>query len=387
MVLVGANGTGKSNFVVALELYLELIKSLWEGPEADLIDYEQVVRRGSSHGTPQIEFFAKASGQINFPGESESVELRAGIRMTFKGLIHKPSSLNTSLEISISDQSRGSMKLRWVDTSGREIFPGKGKYLERLAEMSEETRRLFNTLPSSSQGVDNFYLERRFYSSFFPYSNRYRFDLQSLRNEFGPTPSSIHGFFDSHGLGLSLAVRRLQTESPEVLKNVTVALGTIYPQISEIKAEPLAAGRVALFFRLKGVKTLLGESSVSDGMMHAIALLIAIESSSPDSILVIEEPENALHPWAVHEIMNLIQDKLSERSQPIIITTHSPVVVNAIRDPASLYIVENDLTRGTTITPAVERDTALSQILNDSGERLGEVWMGGGLGGIPSPLP
>lgn len=82
MVLVGANGTGKSNFVVALELYLELIKSLWEGPEADLIDYEQVVRRGSSHGTPQIEFFAKASGQINFPGESESVELQAGIRMT-----------------------------------------------------------------------------------------------------------------------------------------------------------------------------------------------------------------------------------------------------------------------------------------------------------------
>ena len=62
---------------------------------------------------------------------------------------------------------------------------------------------------------------------------------------------------------------------------------------------------------------------------------------------------------------------------------NSPTLIDAVEDPVSLFIVENDDKKGTVVTPALTREKALRAILAESGQKLGEVWLDGLLGGVP----
>jgi predicted ATPase len=137
---------------------------------------------------------------------------------------------------------------------------------------------------------------------------------------------------------------------------------------------------MTLLVKEVGISGLLAQSSVSDGVLHALALLVALEGTAP-GLLAIEEPENAIHPWSVAEIVRIAQSR-AERRQTLL-TTHSPVVVDAVAEPDSLYIVEHGGTSGTTAQPATECETSIDQILRESGQKLGAVWVDGTLGGVP----
>jgi predicted ATPase len=140
-------------------------------------------------------------------------------------------------------------------------------------------------------------------------------------------------------------------------------------------------GQIALKFKERFIEEGLGQANVSDGLMHALALFIALEGGEPHGALAIEEPENALHPWALRKFIERAQD--AERDAPLLVTTHSPTLVDAVHDPEALFIVENDARQGTIVTPAIEKERALRAILAESGQKLGEVWLDGSLGGIP----
>ena len=53
------------------------------------------------------------------------------------------------------------------------------------------------------------------------------------------------------------------------------------------------------------------------------------------SLLIIDEVENSLHPETLEKLL----DELKSSETTVIITTHSPVVVD-MTDPADLVIVE-----------------------------------------------
>ncbi|MEO5725489.1 MAG: AAA family ATPase, partial [Byssovorax sp.] len=142
--------------------------------------------------------------------------------------------------------------------------------------------------------------------------------------------------------------------------------------------EAFAQGRVTLGFRERGIAEPIPLDGVSDGVLHALALLIALQQRR-SGLLAIEEPENALHPWSVRKIMD--QAQTSSTGQ-VLITTHSETVVNAVLDPESLFIVESD-DQGTTVEPATSKEKALAAILNETGQKLGDIWIDGSLGGVP----
>ncbi len=137
---------------------------------------------------------------------------------------------------------------------------------------------------------------------------------------------------------------------------------------------------MTLFVKEVGISGLLAQSNISDGVLHALALLVALESPGP-GILAIEEPENAIHPWSVAEIVRLAQEGATLRQT--ILTTHSPVVVDAVADPDSLYIIEQLGSAGTTAQPARGIEASIDAILRESGQKLGAVWVDGSLGGVP----
>jgi hypothetical protein len=220
---------------------------------------------------------------------------------------------------------------------------------------------------------------------------RMRLDASALRAdaEFGASRSPDRGLGLS-GDGLALLVERLRPSGKKVspvFVNALAGLRQVYPRIEDVTTIRFQPGRVALSFKERGIESALGQANVSDGVMHALALLLALELHHEQSQpIAIEEPENALHPWALRKIVERAQDLSSERA-PILLTTHSPVVVDAVRDPASLFIVESSEKKGTVVTPALTKEKALRAILAKSGQKLGDIWLDGTLGGVPGAEP
>jgi predicted ATPase len=212
---------------------------------------------------------------------------------------------------------------------------------------------------------------------------RLRLDASALRKElsFDDSKESTIG---PTGEGLASAVAKLRGSKPEPsdqFRKVLEELQEVYPRIEDVSARRIPSGHLILLFKEHGISDELGQGSVSDGVLHALALLVALhqESSGQAGLLVIEEPENAIHPWPLRKLIARAQNS----SRQIILTTHSETVVNAVTDPEALFLVENDNRKGTIVTPATERESALKAILEESGQKLGDVWLDGSLGGVP----
>jgi ABC-type lipoprotein export system ATPase subunit len=102
---------------------------------------------------------------------------------------------------------------------------------------------------------------------------------------------------------------------------------------------------------------------LSDGTLRVAEILLDLLRPA-GSILLIEEPETAIHPGLLHRILSLLESYALDRQ--IVITTHSPIVVSWCR-PEYLRLVlrESDATR----TSALSEDEArrVSSYLNDEG--------------------
>ena len=86
-------------------------------------------------------------------------------------------------------------------------------------------------------------------------------------------------------------------------------------------------------------------------------------------------------PWALRKLMEKMRNRKS--SGPLLITTHSPTVVDCITDPGNLFIVDNSIDDGTTVTRATCKEEALKIVMTESGQQLGQIWLDGTLGGVP----
>ncbi len=75
-----------------------------------------------------------------------------------------------------------------------------------------------------------------------------------------------------------------------------------------------------------------------DGWKKFLALLVSLETAN--NLFVIEEPENYLHPGLLAYFMELLKERVQEGLQ-VIITTHSPVLVNLISDTPEALVMVN----------------------------------------------
>ena len=135
-------------------------------------------------------------------------------------------------------------------------------------------------------------------------------------------------------------------------------------------------GTIQLAVNEAGISGAISATRLSDGTIRFIALLAVLCHPNPPELICIEEPEIALHPDAMSLLAELLRSA-SQRTQ-IIVTTHSPELVNQFSDEPELVMVcERDATTGTQFYRLSKG--RLADWLNDY--RLGEIWMAGAAGG------
>lgn len=116
---------------------------------------------------------------------------------------------------------------------------------------------------------------------------------------------------------------------------------------------------------------------LSDGTLRYLCLLTILLDPDPPPLIAIEEPELGLHPDVVFDLARLLV-KTSECTQ-LIVTTHSPTLIDALTDyPSSVVVCDkyDGQTRFKRVNPEA------LEVWNDE-PGLGDVWSAGGIGGNP----
>ena len=419
MVLVGPNGAGKTNIVRALELFGEIIQRGTLDPVGEE-GYEEIIRWGEKPARAGLRFkvelnlpssvVARSLGlaQRAHPTESlpQNVRIRASIDIRGSVAAEGVSVAQEELDL-VSDKGVLTIKARGPSVT---IDQGDDESLMRMLQRgfvhvplrttekpTEPTQQVFEQLLGSQPDVEKGLLRvvnwLRLSTPWMRYFRdamkvaRVRLDASSLRADSRFEESTFKRLIGPSGEGLATAVAKLRgtDDVPKPsFRPVLEALQGVYPRIEDVRPERIEARRLTLRFRERGISRSLGQSDVSDRVLHSLALLVSLVGGvGGPGVLVIEEPENAIHPWSVRSMIERAQ---MYPSRQILLTTHSETVVSAVKDPASLFVVENT-DNGTQVTPATEREAALASILKESGQKLGQVWMDGSLGGVPGNQP
>lgn len=70
----------------------------------------------------------------------------------------------------------------------------------------------------------------------------------------------------------------------------------------------------------------------ADGLLTGLLHLTAIAGAPPGSLVAFDELENQLHPHAIRSLVALMRERADAQGLTVVLTTHSPVVMNQFRD-------------------------------------------------------
>ena len=81
-------------------------------------------------------------------------------------------------------------------------------------------------------------------------------------------------------------------------------------------------------------------SQVSDGLLLVLAYLTLLHLPKQERprLVLIEEPENGIHPKRLEDVVHVIRDLIREQTDTqVLMTTHSPYIVDLFK-PGEVYI-------------------------------------------------
>lgn len=104
------------------------------------------------------------------------------------------------------------------------------------------------------------------------------------------------------------------------------------PEIVEVMAPPSEKpGHCALRIRQTDGQA-FDAPLISDGILYFIGLGVAVLKDATSPLVFIEEPENGIHPPAIHELVDLLRRIRRERDCQFVIATHSRTFIDQFRN-------------------------------------------------------
>jgi predicted ATPase len=209
----------------------------------------------------------------------------------------------------------------------------------------------------------------------------YNFSSESLANE-----SSHLTEMDATGKGLVDSLVNILLTNRKKFDELEGRLSYLAPNIQRI-ALPRGDDQV---FSLELIdrysENPIPALDVSGGTLRLLAFLAALYQDSTPSIICFEEPENGIHPWLLNKIMELLKiistDGITGKPVQIIITTHSPVLLNYV-EPHQVRAVELDDEGKTQVHSLPTDSVRFQKALEAYDGSLGELWFTNVFGGNP----
>ncbi|MCU0661748.1 MAG: ATP-binding protein [Myxococcota bacterium] len=149
--------------------------------------------------------------------------------------------------------------------------------------------------------------------------------------------------------------------------SIETELKVLFPSIEALQLKAISQSEKILRVRLtNGVE--VAADRMSEGLLYFLGFA-ALPYLEPVSVLLVEEPENGLHPARIREVVNVL--KAISRNTQVLIATHSPLVINEL-EPEQVSLVTRTENEGTKVTPISK--TANFEERNKV-YALGELWL------------
>lgn len=176
---------------------------------------------------------------------------------------------------------------------------------------------------------------------------------------------------------ISAFLMRLQNEKREYYERIVKTIRLAAPFFGDFVLKEVAPGQTQLLWMERYGDQLFYPHQLSDGSLRFVCLATLLLQPSPSSIIIIDEPELGLHPYAIEVLAGLLREA-SSRCQVIISTQSKPLVDEF---EAEDLIVVDRKDGETTFNRLSSKE--LESWLNDYS--LGELWGKNVLGGRPQP--
>jgi ABC-type multidrug transport system ATPase subunit len=194
-----------------------------------------------------------------------------------------------------------------------------------------------------------------------------RLDPDELRK-----PSSLiaHGDpieYDARGRGLAAVYDALLSRKLQTFLEISERFTQLFPTTKAIQLTNATQSTKALAVELHDGR-LVDAAGLSEGMLYWLAFA-ALPHLAPTPLILVEEPENGLHPSRIAEVVRVLRD--ISRTAQIILATHNPLVINELQHD-EVTIITRTIERGTIATPIAQTKNFEQRAKIYA---LGELWL------------
>lgn len=170
--------------------------------------------------------------------------------------------------------------------------------------------------------------------------------------------------------------------------SIAKELCRLVPMFSDVDGLPTGNGQHRLRFQDRWKPDLwFAPSQVSDGTMLMLAFLVLQYQNPPVDIVTIEEPERALHPYLLDELIQFLRKlttgEIGKKPIQIVLATHSAELLEYVRPEEVRFLTRSPEDGSVQANEAPTDTTNWQQVYKEYRESLGGIWLSGSLGGVP----
>ena len=367
-ILIGINGSGKTNFLKAISLLKAVVV---EGGLVDLIlnqwgGFDAVYFNGGNLHVARPYF------KLTFEFDPEAIS-SYGYHF-FDSVIYeiKITKVASTENYTVCESMKTSKGYQYF-----KMHNGKGFVMEGASNAQQKVDYVLDGGDESifSQVVDKdrypqVYALREAIRSIAVYRGFDTSAKSKIRKPMLPT-NAMRLLTD--GSNLPQLLNKIKINSKSDYTSIRRSLNNVNPNYTDIDFNILGSN-IELMLEEKGLDRSIHVTHISDGTLRYLCLLAIIFNANRGSLICIDEPETGLHPDMIAEIMEGIVSE-SIRSQ-FVISTHSEYVLNPMSVKDVMVCEKND-----------DNTTVISDFSDPefqewaSAYATGRLWRNGDLGG------
>lgn len=355
MVLIGANGVGKTSFLDAFFLLSASASGNLNNMLSQFGGIANLLTRGKSEN---LSLYVKMSVPDHEPLEYDL------------SLAPKGTGYSISKELLRQAHEGYERPFKHIDSSDGDI-----KYYEIKENRLVRPNWEHNPLETSLSQVPKMFRQpeelRRILSTVTQY---HVLDVGPRAPVKMPQPMKPATLPGHDGSDLVPYLYYLREGDRDRYEAVLDALKTAFPDFEDLSFPPVAAGMLAMTWKDKKFSKPMYMNDLSEGTIRFLWLTALLQSPHLSTITMIDEPEVSLHP----ELLSLLADLMREAAQrtQLVVATHSDRFIRFLKPEEVVVMdVDDDGCASATWADSMDLDRWLAEY------SLDEVWRMGRMGG------
>ncbi len=355
MVLIGANGVGKTSFLDALSVLSASASGNLNSILSQFGGITSLLTRGKNEDLSLLV-------DMTVPGhEPLEYELR---------LAPKGTGYSISKELLCQRRPGFDNPFRHIESSDGDI-----RYYE-----TEENRLVrpdweHNSLETSLSQVPKMFRQPEELRRILATATQYHvLDVGPRAPVKMPQPMKPATLPGPDGEDLVPYLYYLRESNRDRFEIIMDSLSTAFPDFEELNFPPVAAGMLAMTWKETKFSKPIYMNELSEGTLRFLWLVSLLQSPNLSTVTMIDEPEVSLHP----ELLSLLADVMREASKrtQLIVATHSDRFIRFL-NPAEVVVmdVDDDGCASAAWADSMDLDRWLAEY------SLDEVWRMGRMGG------